>query len=133
MLKFNNLTNAQKRFVIAALVYLGEKDKTITIKKCREIFDAELNKRIPGGPKIGWPVWLIGADNKVSRGVYGFPRPSVTDLQEYQDELERKNKKTIVISADTASIETDKQIFQDVLESVENDSSLEDTWSVESK
>lgn len=77
MLKFANLTNAQKRYVEAALRVKPEVAKTGTVSRndLLEIEQALVAARTAGGEKIGFPNWLT-AKNKASRGTYVFPLPS---------------------------------------------------------
>jgi hypothetical protein len=77
MLKFANLTNAQKRYVEAALRVKPEIAQTGTVSRndLLEIEQALVAERAAGGAKIGFPNWLT-AKNKASRGTYVFPLPS---------------------------------------------------------
>lgn len=77
MLKFATLTNAQKRYVEAALRVKPEIAKTgiVTRAEQLEIHQALFAERITGGEKIGFPNWLT-LKNKTSRGTYVFPLPS---------------------------------------------------------
>jgi hypothetical protein len=77
MLKFANLTNAQKRYVEAALRVKPEiaKSGTVSRNDLLEIEQALVAARAAGGEKIGFPNWLT-AKNKASRGMYVFPLPS---------------------------------------------------------
>jgi hypothetical protein len=78
MLKYNDLTKAQKRWV-DAMIELDPSlasGGTVTLKGCAHAYN-ELRAKRKGdkGEKIGYPNWLY-ASNKISRGVYEFPAPN---------------------------------------------------------
>ena len=92
MLKFSDLTLAQKRFVVAAIESNAayKKNPQITLKECSALYDAVRATRSgTKGEKIGYPNWLF-AKNKVERGVYQLPVPTATELSAYQQELDAK-------------------------------------------
>lgn len=92
MLKFANLTLAQKRFVVAAIESnpAYNKNPQITLKECSALYDSvRLARTGAKGEKIGYPNWLF-AKNKVERGVYQLPVPTATELSAYQQELDAK-------------------------------------------
>lgn len=92
MLKFANLTLAQKRFVVAAIESnpAYNKNPQITLKECSALYDAvRLARTGAKGEKIGYPNWLF-AKNKVERGVYQLPIPTPAELSAYQQELDAK-------------------------------------------
>lgn len=92
MLKFSNLTLAQKRFVVAAIESNAayKKNPQITLKECSALYDAVRATRSGAkGEKIGYPNWLF-ASNKVERGVYQLPIPTEAELSAYQQELDAK-------------------------------------------
>lgn len=92
MLKFANLTLAQKRFVVAVLEHDKQykKDGRITLKECASIYYALRDQRTGAkGEKIGYPNWLFNK-NKVERGVYQLPLPTEIDMTSYQKEIAQK-------------------------------------------
>jgi hypothetical protein len=92
MLKFSNLTLAQKRFVVAAIESnpAYKKNPQITLKECSALYDAVRAMRTGAkGEKIGYPNWLFAA-NKVERGVYQLPIPTDAELSAYAKELADK-------------------------------------------
>jgi hypothetical protein len=92
MLKFSNLTLAQKRFIVAVIEHDEsiKQTKSITLKQCGEVYDAlRAERQGAKGEKIGYPNWLFKA-NKVSRGVYGVPVPTDAELSAYAKELATK-------------------------------------------
>jgi hypothetical protein len=92
MLKFANLSLAQKRFVVSVLESNPQykKDPQITLKECAAIYYALRDTRTGAkNEKIGYPNWLFNK-NKVERGVYQLPVPTDTELSAYQKELDAK-------------------------------------------
>ena len=92
MLKFSNLTLAQKRFIVAVIEHdpAIKQSKSITLKQCGEVYDTlRADRQGVKGEKIGYPNWLFKA-NKVSRGVYGVPVPTDAELSAYAKELANK-------------------------------------------
>jgi len=77
MLKYNDLTKAQKRWVDAVIEVRPNlaNGGTITLKECAAVYDELLKTRKSGGEKIGYPNWLY-ASNKIARGQYEFPAPN---------------------------------------------------------
>ena len=92
MLKFANLTLAQKRFVVA-VIESNPQYKTnpqITLKECAAIYYGLRDQRTGSkGEKIGYPNWLF-ASNKVERGVYQLPVPTQSELSAYSKQLADK-------------------------------------------
>jgi hypothetical protein len=92
MLKFANLTLAQKRFVVAVVESNPQykKDGRITLKECASIYytlrDARTGQK---GEKVGYPNWLFNK-NKVERGIYQLPLPTEFDMTAYAKELADK-------------------------------------------
>jgi len=92
MLKFANLSLAQKRFVVAVIESNPQykKDPQITLKECASIYYTLRDSRTGAkGEKIGYPNWLFNK-NKVERGVYQLPVPTAAELSDYQKELADK-------------------------------------------
>lgn len=92
MLTFDNLSLAQKRFIVSLIERIptaGETGET-TLKECGQVYD-DLRSERQGkrGEKIGYPNWLFKA-NKVSRGVYSVPVPTAEQLSDYAKELAAK-------------------------------------------
>jgi hypothetical protein len=92
MLKFANLSLAQKRFVVAVIESNPQykKDPQITLKECASIYYTLRDQRTgTKGEKIGYPNWLFNK-NKVERGVYQLPVPTAAELSDFQKELANK-------------------------------------------
>lgn len=78
MLKYADLTKAQKRFVDAVLETdptLKERDGRVTRKELESLYWTMAETRAAGGEKIGFPNWLT-AKNRVDRGVFQLPLPT---------------------------------------------------------
>lgn len=104
MLKFSNLTLAQKRFIVAVIEHDAtiKQTKTITLKQCGVVYDAlRADRQGAKGEKVGYPNWLFKA-NKVERGVYGVPVPTDAELSAYAKEL--ADKQTSPVSKAKAKV-----------------------------
>lgn len=85
MLKYNDLSNAQKKLVDTFVEYHPElaSAETITSKQMHTIWHEIFNNREAGAPKLGYPHWL-SKNNQVSRGVLAFPGPETKGLTEQE-------------------------------------------------
>ena len=98
MLKFADLTMAQKKCVVALIEAQPSLKKTgkISLKEVVSITQDLASKRGSGGVKIGYPNWLFKA-NKVERGVYQLPIPTDAELSKYtQESTNKPSSKKIV-------------------------------------
>ncbi len=112
MLKFANLTLAQKRFVVAAIESnpAYKKNPQITLKECSALYDAVRATRSGAkGEKIGYPNWLFAA-NKVERGVYQLPIPTATELSAYQQQLDAKLNPVAKAKAKVVKLQSAKAV-----------------------
>jgi hypothetical protein len=95
MLKFNDLSMSQKKFIVTVVEYDPSllASGTITLKQVNAICSTLAEQRAAGGAKIGYPNWLF-AENKIERGLYSLPIPSTSDLSEYyKDDVAAKAPK----------------------------------------
>lgn len=109
MLKFKDLTIAQKRFIVAVIEH-DQKFATegkITLKECGAVYDALRADRTGVNSKIGYPNWLFKT-NKVERGVYQLPVPTAAELSAYQKEIDAKANPIKVAKAKVAKLVTAK-------------------------
>ena len=146
MLKFANLSLAQKRFVVAVIESNPQykKDPQITLKECASIYYTLRDTRTGAkGEKIGYPNWLFNK-NKVERGVYQLPIPTAQELSDFQKELTAKQTpkvakakakvaklakaKTVKVKKDTAAQKQDsldtsrlQRIVEESAEYIDND------------
>lgn len=103
MLKFANLTLAQKRFVVSFIEAHPKADK-VTLKECSAHYDAvRLARTGAKGEKIGYPNWLFNK-NKIERGVYQLPLPTAVELSAFQQELDAKRNPVAKAKAKVAKL-----------------------------
>mgnify|MGYP000081814315 CR=1 FL=1 len=107
MLKYNDLTKAQKRFVDAVIEVRPHlaTGGTITLKECAAVY-YELRATRTGqkGEKIGYPNWLYAA-NKLSRGQYEFPAPNATTTKA-KVANDKKKLEEIIASSEVVEVES---------------------------
>ena len=103
MLKFANLSMAQKKCVVALIEADSSLTKTgqITLKQVSTITQSLAAKRASGGTKIGYPNWLFNK-NKVERGVYQLPVPTETEMTAFNKEV--ADKKTAPVAKAKAKV-----------------------------
>lgn len=91
MLKFANLSMAQKKCVVALIEADSSLTKSgqITLKQVSTITQSLAAKRASGGTKIGYPNWLF-KHNKIEKGLYQLPVPTAKELSDYQQAVETK-------------------------------------------
>jgi hypothetical protein len=144
MLKFANLSLAQKRFVVAVIESNPQykKDPQITLKECASIYYTLRDQRTGAkGEKIGYPNWLFNK-NKVERGVYQLPVPTAAELSDYQKELNTKQtpkvtkaKATVakLQKAKTVAVKKEKPAVkaQEALETSRLQKIVEDSFEVD--
>jgi hypothetical protein len=112
MLKFSNLTLAQKRFVVSVIESNPQykTDPQITLKECAAIYYTLRDQREgKKGEKIGYPNWLFNK-NKVERGVYQLPVPTASELSSYAKELELKIAPVKTAKAKVAKLQSAKTV-----------------------
>lgn len=123
MLKFANLTLAQKRFVVSVLESNPQykKNPQITLKECASIYYTLRDARTGAkGEKVGYPNWLFNK-NKVERGLYQLPVPTDAELSAYAKEAADKNTAPVtkakakvakLAKAKTVKVKTEKQVSE---------------------
>ena len=105
MLKFNALTNAQKKCVVAlieadpSLKATGE----ISLKQVVAITQDLAARRDAGAPKIGYPNWLFKA-NKLEKGLYKLPVPTEQELSDYAQSMTKSTVKSKVAKVKTPKV-----------------------------
>jgi hypothetical protein len=104
MLKYNDLTKAQKRFVDAIVKEDPsiKKTGTATRKQIESLYWTLNEKRADGGEKVGFPNWLTGP-NKISRGIYQIPMAEkVAATVKATAKAERTKLENIIAESDVA-------------------------------
>lgn len=78
-MNYSDLNKTQRRIVDAFIARRPElaNASSITRVEIEELWYTMYAERATGGPKMGYPGWLVKGD-KVTRGVYPFPAPNVT-------------------------------------------------------
>ena len=120
MMKFDQLTASQKKFVVAVIESNPQykTDPKITLKECAAIYYEEKAKREgKKGEKIGYPNWLFKS-NKIDRGLYQLPVPSETQLSQFAQEMSTKANpvkaaKAKVISLSKSTVESQFEMDAD--------------------
>jgi len=140
MLKFINLSMAQKKCVVALIEAQPslKKNGRISLKEVVSITQDLASKRKAGAPKIGYPNWLFKT-NKVERGVYELPVPTAAELSQYTKDLTSKpatskivkNKKVVKVKtvkpvASTTDLSETSRLEKIINDSVEVDADVED-------
>lgn len=76
-MNYTDLNKTQKRIVDAFVRLKPElaDSASITRTEVEELFAKLTAERENGGPKMGYPMWLVKGP-KISRGVYVFPAPN---------------------------------------------------------
>jgi len=109
-MNYTDLTKTQKR-CIDAFIKLNpslESRDTITRQEVEELFFTLHAERANGGPKIGYPMWLVKGD-KTSRGVYKFPAPNLE--HSFSEKVVSKPK----VTAPSVKVdEEEKEFFTDL-------------------
>ena len=70
-------------YVIEVMNRFDHDADQIELTEMQDYHKVMVSKRDSGCPKLGYPNWLIVAKNKVAKGVYGFPRPTDSELEDY--------------------------------------------------
>jgi len=140
MLKFSDLSMAQKKCVVALIEAQPslKKNGKISLKEVVAITQDLASKRTAGAPKIGYPNWLFKT-NKVERGMYQLPVPTAAELSQYTKDLTNKpasskivkNKKVVKVKtakpvASTTDLSETTRLEKIINDSVEVDEDVED-------
>ena len=83
MLTFKELKPTQKMYVIEVMNRFDHDAEVIELIEMQDYHKVMVSKRDSGCPKLGYPNWLITTKNKVAKGIYGFPRPTDLELEQY--------------------------------------------------
>jgi hypothetical protein len=106
-MNYSQLSKAQKRCIDAFVKIRPDLATAESISRTdiEEIFWILHAEREHGGEKIGYPMWLVKGD-KVSRGMYKFPAP----------ELSQAPAKVETKTVEIKSEEEDKEFFTELAE-----------------
>lgn len=119
MLKYSDLTKAQKRFVDAILREDASiaKTGTATRKQIESLYWVLNEKRDAGGEKVGFPNWLTGP-NKISRGVYQIPMPEATTAKAKKATKDERTRLEAIIDESEVAGEYDQEVA-DIVTSIQ--------------
>jgi hypothetical protein len=123
MLKYNDLTKAQKRFVDAVLTEFPEIKKTgvVNRKELESIYWTLNDKRAAGGEKVGFPNWLT-AKNKIDRGVFDFPLPEGAVAKVKKAAAAEKEKFEKIVNEGAVAVpEVEDYVYDEELENIKAD------------
>lgn len=85
MIDFIELNETQKNYVVYVMERFKHKSDEISLTEMKSYHETMVYERDKGGPKYGYPNWLIVPENKVSKSVYSFPKPSGDDLVNFRN------------------------------------------------
>ena len=83
MMCFNELKLKQKQYVVYVMNRFDHEFDEITLADMEFYHDEMLQTRNQGCPKFGYPNWLIKPENKLSKSVYKFPKPTDSELEDF--------------------------------------------------
>jgi hypothetical protein len=122
MLKYNDLTKAQKRFVDTVVREFPEVKKTGTVsrKELESIYWTLNEKRAKGGEKVGFPNWLTGP-NKVGRGVFALPMPEAVAAKAKKTANAEKEKFEQIVNDGIVDVPEIEDSYDEELENIKQD------------
>lgn len=83
MIDFIELNETQKNYVMYLRTFFKHDADTISLAQMKTYHDTMVYHRTTGGPKFGYPNWLIKPNNKTSKSVYHFPQPTEDDIEAF--------------------------------------------------
>jgi hypothetical protein len=109
-MNYAKLSKAQKRCIDAFVKIRPELASAESISRTdvEELFEILHAERDHGGEKIGYPMWLVKGE-KVGRGMYKFPAPSLAETVETSTSEIKENTSAAITNA-----QEDKEFFQDL-------------------
>jgi len=85
MFSFIELKPTQKQYILEIMKRFKHESPQITLKEIKEYHQVMLKQRDKSGMKLGYPNWLIVADNKIAKSVYNLPIPTIEEEQDFYD------------------------------------------------
>jgi len=82
-MRFVELKPTQKQYVIEVMKQFNHTETDITLGQIKSYHQIMMDLRDVGGPKLGYPNWLIVAENKKLKSIYGFPIPTESEIEDY--------------------------------------------------
>lgn len=108
MLKYSDLTKAQKKAIDAMVQYEPSlaNAETVATRDIHFLVMKIYGDRASGGPKIGYPNWLT-KHNSIRRGVVAFPGPGSKGLTEKeQTELQKSKLQKVLDESQVDEVES---------------------------
>lgn len=105
MLKYADLTKAQKRYVDSALETdptIAQRGGVVSRKELESLHWTMAETRQAGGEKIGFPNWLT-AKNRVGRGQFQLPMPEAVAKKAKKAVAEDKAKFEAIVAEKTVA------------------------------
>lgn len=122
MINYSELNKTQKK-IIDALIALDPElanARTITRVHLEKLYWHLYAQRAHGGPKMGYPMWLVRGE-KVARAEYPFPAPNVVhDSKPLPKPKTQKQIKAELLkteaerAADAAKAKADEEFFKEL-------------------
>jgi hypothetical protein len=85
MFSFIELKPTQKQYILEIMKRFKHESPQITLSEIKEYHQVMLKQRDKSGMKLGYPNWLIVADNKIAKSVYNLPIPTIEEEQDFYD------------------------------------------------
>jgi len=132
MLKFKDLTNSQKSFIVRTLeLYPSYAEKSVLGAKDIHASYYELkDSRSSTGEKLGYPNWLQ-SNNRVGRGSYEMPWPTAAELSDFAKGATTKPVKQPKVKVKAASKSSTKDEVSRLEKIIADSDPIEDTSDAE--
>lgn len=85
MIDFIELNETQKKYVVYVIERFKHISDEISLAEMKSYHEIMVHERDKDGPKFGYPNWLIVPENKLSKSIYQFPRPTGEALEAFLD------------------------------------------------
>lgn len=82
-MNFKELKPTQKKYVAEVMHRFDHAFNEITLADMEFYHTEMLQTRNAGCPKLGYPNWLIKPENKLTKGIYKFPKPTDSELEDF--------------------------------------------------
>ena len=83
LIDFIELNEAQKKYIVYVMERFKHKSESISLTEMKSYHETMVYERDKGGPKFGYPNWMIIPENKISKSVYSFPKPTGEALEAF--------------------------------------------------
>jgi hypothetical protein len=83
MFSFIELKPTQKQYILEIMKRFKHESPQITLAEIKEYHQVMLKQRDKTGMKLGYPNWLIVADNKIAKSLYNLPIPTIDEEEDF--------------------------------------------------